>query len=303
MYDVIESDIKIEDMIYEIRGVQVMLDSDLAKLFKVETKRINEAVKNNPQKFPKRFSWKLDEIESHNFLVENFDQKIIETRGGRYNNPRVFTEHGIIMLSTILKSRIAIEMSIRIIEAFVNMRHFLSQNQNVYKSLTNINNKLLKQENKIDDNAKRIDELFSKFDKEEQVFLEGQPYSAYRNIIEILNIAKKDIIIVDEYADITILDLIRKIKCNMTLITRDSKRLSNIEIEKYNKEFNNLKVIRNNSFHDRLIIIDNIEIYLIGSSINNIGEKTVMIIKLHNDHAKNTILENVIGIMNNQVKI
>ena len=89
----------------------------------------------------------------------------------------------------------------------------------------------------------------------------------------------------------------------MTLITRDSKRLSNIEIEKYNKEFNNLKVIRNNSFHDRLIIIDNIEIYLIGSSINNIGEKTVMIIKLHNDHAKNTILENVIGIMNNQVKI
>ena len=181
-------------------------------------------------------------------------------------------------------------------DAFVAMRHYLIENKDIYKSINNINNTLI-------EHTDKINYLFSKFDKKEQVFLEGQPYSAYRNIIEILNTAKKDIIIVDEYADITILDLIRKIKCNITLITRDSKRLSDIEIEKYNKEFNNLKVIKNNSFHDRLIIIDNKDIYLIGSSINSIGEKTVMIIRLHNDNAKNTILENVIGIMDNQVKI
>lgn len=116
---------KIESMIYEIRGKQVMLDSDLAKLYHVETKRINEAVKNNPYKFPERFSWKLTEIESQNFLVENFDQKI-ETRGGRFKNPRVFTEQGVAMLATILKSKVATEISIAIMDAFVMMRKYIS---------------------------------------------------------------------------------------------------------------------------------------------------------------------------------
>ena len=298
MYDVIESDIKIEDMIYEIRGVQVMLDSDLAKLYKVETKRINEAIKNNPKKFPDYYVFRISENE-----YKNLKSKLSTSKGGSRKGHTALTEQGIAMLATILKSDVAIETSIRIMNAFVAMRHYLIENKDVYKSISNINNKMIMYDNKILDYDEKFNYLFSKFDKEEQVFLEGQPYSAYRNIIEILNTAKKNIIIVDEYADITILDLIRKIKCNITLITRDSKRLSNIEIEKYNKEFHNLKVIRNNSFHDRLIIIDNKDIYLIGSSINNIGEKTVMIIKLHNDNAKNTILENIIGIMDNQVKI
>jgi hypothetical protein len=104
MNNIVEKELNIDDMIYEIRGKQVMLDSDLAKLYHVETKRINEAVKNNPRKFPERFSWKLTNDESKIFLVENFDQKI-ETRGGKYKNPRVFTEQGVAMLSTILKSK------------------------------------------------------------------------------------------------------------------------------------------------------------------------------------------------------
>ena len=295
MYDVIENDIKIEDMIYEIRGVQVMIDSDLAFLYKCAngTKSINLAVKRHPNRFPERYMFKLTDEESKIiwFQIET-KKNNIETRGGKYNNPYVFTETGVAMLATILHTSVATEISIKIMDAFVAMRHYLIENKDIYKSINNINNVLI-------EHTDKINYLFSKFDKKEQVFLEGQPYSAYRNIIEILNTAKKDIIIVDEYADITILDLIRKIKCNITLITRDSKRLSNIEIEKYNKEFHNLKVIRNNSFHDRLIIIDNKEIYLIGSSINSIGEKTVMIIKLHNDNVKNTILVNVIGIMDN----
>ena len=107
------------------------------------------------------------------------------------------------------------------------------------------------------------------------------------------------IIIIDEYADITFLDLIRNIKCNITLITRDSNRLSNIEIEKYNKEYNNLKVVRNNSFHDRYFILDRKEIYLLGSSINNIGDKTSMIIKLEDKLIIETLLENVENIIKN----
>ena len=106
---ILKQENKIENMIYEIRGQQVMLDSDLAKLYHVETKRINEAVKNNPNKFQSRFSWKLSDKESKKLMVEIFDQKI-ETRGGKYKNPRVFTEHGVAMLATILKSKIAIDV-------------------------------------------------------------------------------------------------------------------------------------------------------------------------------------------------
>ena len=127
---ILNSKDNIENMIYEIRGKQVMLDSDLAKLYKVETKRINEAVKNNPEKFPERFSWKLTDAESNSFLVENFDQKI-ETRGGKYKNPRVFTEQGVYMLATILKSKVATEVTLNIMDTFVKMRHLLINNQNV----------------------------------------------------------------------------------------------------------------------------------------------------------------------------
>ena len=115
------NEIKIENMIYEVRGKQVMLDSDLARLYGVQTKRINEAVRNNPQKFPERFSFKLTDQESKIFLVENFDRKNkhIETRGGKYKNPRVFTEQGVAMLATILKSDVATQVSIAIIDAFI----------------------------------------------------------------------------------------------------------------------------------------------------------------------------------------
>ena len=120
-------EISIENMIYEIRGKQVILDSDLARLYHVETKRINEAVKNNPEKFPERFSWKLTDLESKNFLVENFDQKK-ETRGGKFKNQRVFAEQGVAMLATILKSKTAIKTSIRIMDSFVAMRKYISNN-------------------------------------------------------------------------------------------------------------------------------------------------------------------------------
>jgi len=144
-------EIKIENMIYEIRGKQVMLDSDLAKLYGVETKRINEAVKNNILKFPERYSWKLTDKDTKKLLVENFDQKNIELSGGRYKNPRVFTEQGIAMLSTVLKSKTALEVSIRIMDSFVAMRHFISENKELFKRLTIAEYKLLDHDDKIED--------------------------------------------------------------------------------------------------------------------------------------------------------
>ena len=294
MNEVIEKEeIKIEDMIYEIKGVQVMLDSDLAKLYNVETKRINEAVKNNPEKFPKRYSFRIEEKE---YLI--LKSKFSTSKGGSRKGHTVFTEQGVAMLSTILKSKIAIQVSIRIMDAFVAMRHYLIENKDIYKSLNNINNRLTNQENKMLEYDDKLNYIFSKFDKKEQLYLEGQVYDAYSDIIEIFKYANEEIIVIDSYADKIFLDLIRNIKCNIILITKDNNKLSDIEINKYDKQYNNLKVIRNNSFHDRYFIIDRKEIYHSGTSINNIGTKTFSINKLEDKIIKETLLNNVLKIIN-----
>ena len=270
-----------------------MLDSDLAMLYECKngTKSINLAVKRHPNRFPERFMFQLTKEEYYNIL--RFQSETLELKQGKYSKylPFVFTESGVAMLASLLKTEVAKEISVRIMDAFVAMRHFIVENKDVYKSINIINNRLLEHDEK-------INYLFSKFDTKEQLFLEGQTYSSYRNILEILNSAKNSIIIIDEYADITFLDLIRTISCNITLITRDSNRLSNIEIEKYNKEYNNLTVVRNNSFHDRFFIIDRNDVYLSGASINNAGNKTFMIIKIEKKSVKNTILKDIDIIIN-----
>ena len=293
MHEIIEREnVEILDMIYEINGKDVMLDSDLARIYKCKngTKEINQAVKNNPNKFPLRYSWVLTDDESRTLLVKNFDQKNIETRGGRFKNPRVFTEEGVAMLATILHTKVAVDVSIAIMDAFVKMRHFIIDNNDIYISLNNINNILI-------DHGNKIDYLFSIFDKKEKVLLKNEPFTAYKTILDVLNTSKKEIIIVDNYADINLLDLIRNIKRKIILITKNSNRLSDVEIKKYNMEYSNLNVIRNNDFHDRYIVIDNIDVFLLGSSFNNIGEKITTIVKLEDIWAKKTIIDNICEIM------
>ena len=170
--------VEVENLIYEIRGKQVMLDSDLARLYQVETKRINEAVKNNIEKFPERFSWKLTNEETK-----------IETRGGRYKNPRVFTEQGVAMLATILKPKIATEVSIRIMDAFVAMKKYISTNLIEQKY---INNLVLEH----DTNIKLLQKSFSKFEekkKTNEIYFNGQIYDAYSKVIDIFKSAKKNL--------------------------------------------------------------------------------------------------------------
>ncbi len=280
----------IENKIYVIDDKQVMLDSDLAELFDVETKRINEAVKRNPKKFNNNFSKILSDEEVNIFLVAKCDQKI-ETRGGRYKNPRVFTEEGIIMLATILKSETAVNMSIKIVESFVKMRHFLIDNKNIYKSLNNINNTLLEHDEK-------LDYLFNKFDKKEYLYLENSEFDAYSDIIKILKTSKQSIIIVDPYVDITFLDTIRNLKAKVTLITQRRTRLTKTEIDKYNAQYNNLTVIKDSSFHDRYLIIDNQDIYHLGASINHAGNKVFSINKLQDEDIITLLKDKVNQIIN-----
>lgn len=281
---------KIENMIFEIRGQQVMLDSDLAKLYQVETKRINEAVKNNLDKFPDRFAWKLNDNESKKLLVEIFDQKNIETRGGKFKNPRVFTEQGVAMLATILKSKTATKVSIAIMDAFVEMRHYLNMNKDIYKSLNNINNKLVEHDDK-------LELLFSKFNSKEKTFLPGKVYDAYREIINIFKDAKTELIIIDSYADSTLLDFIKDMNSKIILVTSSKAKLSNIEIEKFNKQYNKLNVIINNTFHDRYFILDRKIVYHCGASINYAGEKTFSINLLEDKMIRDNLLNYIFEII------
>ena len=190
-----------------------------------------------------------------------------------------------------LKTPKAVQTSLTIMDAFVAMRHYLIDNKDIYKSLTNINNKLIEHDEK-------LDYIFSKFDKKEQIFLEGMVYDSYSIVIDIFKLATTELIVIDSYVNKTLLDLIRNIKINIILITKDSQRLSDIEINKYNKQYNNLKVIRDNSFHDRYFIVDRKEIYHSGTSINNLGNKTFMINKLEDECVKDIILNNVLNIIN-----
>ena len=189
---------KIENMIYEIREKQVMLDSDLATLYQVETKRINEAVRRNPEKFPERFCFKLTDEESEFFWSQFATKKInhVETRGGKYKNPRVFTEQGVAMLATILKSTVATQVSIAIMDAFVLMRKYIS-NELIEQKY--INNLVIKHEEDI----KLLQESFNKLEekkKDNEIYFNGQIYDAYSKIVDILKEEHDKIIIIDNYA-------------------------------------------------------------------------------------------------------
>lgn len=272
-----------------------MLDSDLAKLYKVETKRINEAVRNNPEKFPERFSWKLTDQESQIFLVENFDQKI-ETRGGKYKNPRVFTEQGVAMLATILNSDIATKVSIAIMDAFVSMRHYLMQNKDIYQSIVNINNRLDKHDIKLIEHEVKLDDLFDSFNQKlhkEYIYFNGQIYDAYSKVLDLMKEAKSELIIIDGYADKSVLDMISKINVKVILVVKIKSLLSKLDIEKYNKQYNNLKVVYSDTYHDRYIILDNKKVYHLGASINHLGSKTFSINTISDERIIKLLVDNV----------
>lgn len=278
---------KIEEMIYEFRGKQVMLDSDLARLYETETKRINEAVKNNPIKFPKRFSWRLTDEEyselRSKFLTANFSNM-------SRTNPRVFTEQGVAMLATILKSKRAAEVSIAIMDAFVLMRHFIVEKKDIDQSLNYINHKLIEHDEK-------INFIFSKFDPKEQLFLPGETYDAYSKIIDIFNESKKEIMIIDRYADKTLLDFIKNIPSKIILITSDQSKLSELEINKFNRQYHKLNVVKNNTFHDRYFIIDRMKVFHIGTSLNSIGERVFSINRLEDQFVLDQLFHYVFQII------
>ena len=270
----------IKSKIYIVRERQVILDSDLARYYRIETKVLVQNVKRNLKRFPDNFMFQLTDEE---FLLLRSQIVTSNNRGGRRYNPYAFTEHGVAMLSGLLNSPNAIEINIKIIESFVSMRHYLNENKDIYQSLNRLSNK-------VDEHDEKLELLFSSFNKKERLFLPNEEYDSYSYVFNILRNAKKELIIIDSYADISLLDIVRNIDSSITLITSSKSKLSKSEIDKFNKQYNKLKVIKDNSFHDRYFIIDRKTIYHLGTSINYMGQKVFSINLLEDNLIKNELI-------------
>ena len=299
MNEIIENkEIDIEKLIYEIRGKQIMLDSDLARLYECVngTKTINQAVNRHLDRFPDDFYFQLTE-EEYIFLRSQIGT--LKNGRGKHKKylPYVFTEQGVAMLATVLKTNKASQMSISIMRAFVTMRKYISSNLIEQKY---INNQVLKNTEEI----KTLQESFRKFEekrKDNEIYFNGQIFDAYSKIHDIFKTAKREIIVVDAYADNTLLDIIKRLDIKVTIITKKDNFLTKQDIIKYKEQYNNLEVIYDNSFHDRYFIIDEIQVYHCGTSINRIGYKTFSISLVGDDDVKELLINRVNNIIKDEV--
>ena len=253
----------IKNLIYTIRGKQVMLDSDVAMLYQYPTKRINEAVRRNIERFPENFCFKLTEIEAENLRSQIATSSLEkENYGGRRTLPYVFTEQGIAMLSGLLRNQVAIQVSIRIMNAFVEMRKFIARNGQVFERLTNVEYKILEQNKMLTEHEKKFEKVFDEIQKNEKIefkqsiFFDGQIYDAYSLIIDIIKRAKQKILIIDNYIDDSILKMLSKKNkdVEVVILTSQNCNLNKLDINKFNKQYPVLKLAYTNKFHDRFII-------------------------------------------------
>jgi len=261
--------IKIDDIkskIYTIRGKQVMLDRDLAELYGVETRVINQQVKRNIERFDDDFMFQLtiDEFE----ILKS--QIVISSWGGVRKLPYAFTEQGVYMLATVLKSKTAIEVTKQIMRTFTKMREFLTNNTLFLERFEKIETRLSIHDEKIN---QLFNALQTKKPQIQGVFHNGQIYDAYAFINELFKKAKKEIILVDNYCDDSVLTLFSKYKnLKYTIITKNISKQFKLDIEKYNSQYNNLNIRISNKFHDRFLIFDN-EAYHLGASLKDLGKK------------------------------
>ncbi len=269
----------IKNLIYTIRGMQVMLDSDVANLFKYTTKNINKSVKNNAEKFPEYYCFQLTTKEYNSLMTRRYNI----TKIGRCNNrkylPYVFTEYGITMLAALLKSEVAVNISIKIVNIFMQMRKKFSENNQVFERLTSLEYKLLEQEKKINN---ILGDLKFEENIKQKIFFKGQIYDAYSIIIDIIKSANKKILIIDNYIDDNVLKMLSKKKkdVEVTILTSIKSNIEKLDIKKFNKEYPILKLEKTNKFHDRFIIVDNKEMYHLGASIKDLGKKCFGINKI-----------------------
>jgi len=268
---------EIQNKIYLIRGKQVMLDRDLAKLYQVETKVLNQAVKRNTERFPNDFMFQLSKEE-----FENLKSQIVTSslnHGGIRKLPYAFTEQGVSMLASVLKSKIAINVSIQIIRIFVSFRKFANKNVLLFEKINNLETKITEHENKID----LI--LNTKLPITEGIYFDGQIFDAYVFVTDLIKTTKKEIILIDNYIDESVLLMLTKRNKNVRAIiytTKISKQLQ-LDIKKHNTQYPAIAIKQFKKSHDRFLIIDNKTIYHIGASLKDLGKKWFAFSKINID--------------------
>ena len=268
---------KIEDKIYIIRGQQVMIDRDIAALYGVETKRLNEQVKRNLERFPEDFCFQLTWEEAEHESSKSQFATLNESGNFRGKNikklPYAFTEQGVAMLSAVLKSDTAVKISVQIMKAFVAMRKFMLANAQVFQRLDNIEKHQLSTDNKIDELFNRMDKY--RIDDTQGIFFQGQIFDAYAKFERFLRSAAKEIILVDNYVDLSVLERLAKKKSgvNVTIYTDSKTKLTAQDIQKFNAQYPKLNVKNTSKMHDRFLIIDNKTLYHIGASLKDLGKK------------------------------
>lgn len=294
----ISIDETIKTKIYTIRGFQVMLDSDLAELYDVEAKRLNEQVKRNSDRFPQNFMFQLTEEEHQNLRSQfvtssggdflrsqnatletdnslRFQIGTLENGRGKHRKylPYVFTEQGVAMLSGVLRSQTAVEMSIHIINTFVEMRKFISNNALIFQRLDSLEQKLFKTDDKVEVILNAIEDKSVK--PKQGIFYDGQVYDAYIFVSDLIKNANESIVLIDNYVDDTVLTLLskREPKVKTTIYTKNITKQLELDLQKYNAQYPNIELKKFDSSHDRFLIIDGKEVYHIGASLKDLGKK------------------------------
>ncbi len=273
----VTDNIDIKNLIYVVRGKQVMVDSDLASLYQVETKRLNESVKRNAARFPESFCFQMtkEEYDSLKSQIATSNANN-QGRGGRRKLPYCFTEPGIAMLSAVLHSDTAIEVSIRIMNTFVEMRHFIASNTLLFDKISEIELKQLEYKKSSDEKFEQIFQYIeSHAESEQKIFFDGQIYDAFSLLTSIIKKAKKEIVLIDGYVDIDTLNILIKKNSavDVKIYTFPNAKLTNKDIENFNAQYPTLDVKKTKAFHDRFIIIDGKNVYHVGASIKDAGRK------------------------------
>ena len=272
--DVLSEQIDIQSMIKTVRGQQVILDRDLATLYGVENRVLNQAVKRNSERFPEDFMFQLNKAEDDDLKSQN----VTSSWGGRRKLPYAFTEQGIAMLSSVLRSPMAIDVNIRIMRAFVAMRRFIISNAQLFQRIETIEYHQLEMKQHQEQTDKRIDEVFKRLDAKvlptQGIFYDGQVFDAYHFVCDLIRKAKHNIVLIDNYVDDTVLTLLDKRGDGVTA-TIYTQRISNqfqLDINRHNAQYSPIEIKQFSRAHDRFLLIDD-EVFHIGASIKDLGKK------------------------------
>lgn len=289
-----------------------MIDRDLAEIYEVETKRLNEAVKRNLKRFPPHYMFQLtkEEQERYSFLRSQFatinnltSQITTSSLRGRHSKylPYAFTEQGVSMLASVLNSDTAVETSIKIIDAFVAMRHFMQNNAKIFVEIDNIKQHIVEHDVHLFENDKKIDRIWALLEKNEKedkqrLFFDGQIYDAFSLIVSIVQKAKNDIVLIDNYVNTETLDILSEKKkgVDVHIFTSKNTKLTKTAIDKFNSQYPNLTLSYTDKFHDRFLIIDHTTAYHIGASIKDAGKKCFAVSLINDKWMVEALLKRII---------